>query len=88
MTKRIALTIYASTEQAAALRVLDEHGELEPAIGELLTRAVDGVTRPMSWERAWVTQVFGPAWQGRMEADPTSHWLERPRRDLAPYGRE
>lgn len=80
MSKRIELTVYASAEQAAALRVLDERGDSQLALAELLARVVDGVTRPGSWERSWVEQVFGASWQRRMEADPACAWCERPRR--------
>lgn len=79
MTKRIELTIYATVEQAAALRVLDEGGDPQLAAAELLARAVDGVTRPGSWERPWVRQVFGTDWQRHMEVDPGCAWRERPR---------
>jgi hypothetical protein len=80
MKRPTALTIEVSAEQLAALRVLDDRGDACATLVELVGRVVDGVTRPGAWERAWLEQVFGDAWQERLEPDPTAHWRQRPRR--------
>lgn len=80
MKKSIALTIEVSTEELAALGVVDDGGDARSTLIELVGRVVDGVTRPGAWERAWLEQAFGDAWQERLEPDPRAPWRQRPRR--------
>lgn len=56
------------------------NGRAETALLELIERAVQGVTRPGCWERAWLRQVFGDEWMEQMEEDPQAFWRQRPRR--------
>lgn len=80
MKKPAALTVEVSAEQLEALRVLDDAGDAQRTLMELVDRVVDGVTRPGAWERAWLEQAFGDAWQERLEPDPSAPWRQRPRR--------
>lgn len=80
MKKPTTLTIEVSAQELAALRVLNERGDAQCTLVELVGRVVDGVTRPGAWERAWLEQAFGEAWQERLEPDPSAPWRQRPRR--------
>jgi hypothetical protein len=77
---RSALTIEVSEDELAALQVLDRQGDACGTLVELVGRVVDGVTRPGAWERQWLEQAFGDAWQQRLEPDPHAHWRQRPLR--------
>lgn len=77
---RITLTIQVSRQELAALRVLDDWGDAEGTLKELVKCVVDGVMRPGAWERMWLEQVFGDSWQERMESDPSASWRQRPAR--------
>ena len=80
MNRRLALTIEVSPEQLASLQVLDGQGDARCTLVELVGRVVDGVTRPGAWERSWLEQAFGAAWQRRLEPDPAAYWRQRPQR--------
>lgn len=80
MKKLTTLTIEVSAEQLAALCVLDDAGDAQRTLLELVGRVVDGVTRPGAWERPWLEQAFGDAWQELLEPDPSAPWRQRPRR--------
>jgi hypothetical protein len=41
----------------------------DAALLELAARAVDGVSRPGSWERQWLYQAIGDEWEDRLEPD-------------------
>jgi hypothetical protein len=77
---RVTLTLEVSQTELAALCVLDGQGDARSTLAELVGREVDGRTRPGAWERPWLEQAFGDAWQERLEPDPTAHWRQRPRR--------
>jgi hypothetical protein len=74
------VTIELPQELVEMLAVLDERGRADAALLELAARAVDGVSRPGSWERQWLYQAFGNEWEARLEPDPQAHWRQRPRR--------
>jgi hypothetical protein len=73
---RIELRIPLSESDAQALQMLGLEpttGELTPlheVVARLLRAAVDGVTRPMAWERAWIAQLFGERWKVCLERNP------------------
>ena len=74
------VTIDLPEELVQLLAVLDDCGRADAALLELAARAIDGVSRPGSWERPWLHQAFGEAWEERLEADPRARWRQRPRR--------
>lgn len=74
------VTIELPEELVELLAVLDDRGRADATLLELAARAVDGVSRPGSWERQWLYQAFGDAWEERLEPDPEAHWRQRPRR--------
>lgn len=75
------LTIELHEETVRALEVLSERGDAEATLHELAARAVDGVSRPGAWERAWLQQAFGYEWIDHLEPDPDAPgWRQRPRR--------
>ncbi len=76
--KRIVVTVDERTSEALA--VLGS-GDASAALAELASRAVDGVTRPGSWERPWLEQAFGSEWQDELEPDPSASWRQRPKTD-------
>jgi hypothetical protein len=76
----VKVTIELSESMVELLAVLGEGGKPEAALLELAARAVDGVSRPGSWERQWLHQAFGDAWEERLEPDPHAHWRQCPRR--------
>ena len=61
------------------IAVLDDRGRADAALLELAARAVDGVSRPGSWERAWLEQAFGYEWEQRLEPHPDEPFHYRPR---------
>lgn len=56
-------------------------GTLEGVIGTLVDHAWQGVLRPSSWERDWLTSAFGSDWPGRLERDPDLPHHDRRRKD-------
>ena len=77
---KVTITIELSAEGLALLAVLDEGGRADAALLELAARAIDGVIRPGSWERPWLHQAFGDAWEERLELNPRARWRQRPQR--------
>jgi hypothetical protein len=77
------VTVRVTAACRAALAALCDAGDPAEALAELALRAEDGVTRPGAWERDWLCQAFGFAWQDRLVGDPDVEWMERPRRRRA-----
>ena len=75
---------------AALLATLDDEGSAQNAINELVSHAMQGVYRPGSWERPWLTQAFGEDFLAKLEpGDPFNRsdldsLFERPKIPLAP----
>jgi hypothetical protein len=85
MGERIELRIPLTREQAQALTVLGYipaggSSPLHGIVSQLLRTAVEGVQRPGSWERGWLLQAFGNAWEEGLEPDPAATWKQRPTR--------
>jgi hypothetical protein len=73
MSKIISIEI--SDEVYGLLEVLTK-GEwsfcesVEDVVHELIDHAQQGVFRPGSWERPWLSQAFGDDWTACLEPDP------------------
>jgi hypothetical protein len=70
------LKVEVNERVLARLRVL---GEPEDVLARLLDHAQQGVYRPSSWERYWLSQVFGSDFLSRLEPDPEAHGYMRPK---------
>ncbi len=68
---QVTVTLALSPRWVTLLAVLSEdgHGPVETVIYQLIDHAQQGVYRPGSWERGWLTQAFGYDWQSRLEPD-------------------
>lgn len=83
------ITITITDEVAARLAVLTDPSLLtagatiaaaaSDAVAVLIDHAQVGVTRPGSWERGWICQVFGDEWTARLEPDPDVWSRRRPK---------
>jgi hypothetical protein len=76
----VKVNIELPEELVQMLAVLDDRGRPEAALLELAVRAANGVCRPGAWERQWLYQAFGDAWEERLQPDPQAHWRQRPRK--------
>jgi hypothetical protein len=74
---------------AALLSTLDEDGDVEAVVLQLIDHAQQGVYRPGAWERGWIEQAFGSDFQIRLEpGDPfgraeCDHLFQRPKNPLS-----
>lgn len=71
--KEITLSISERDYELLEVLTRDPHSyckTVEDVISELIDHAQQGVYRPGSWERPWLTQAFGDDWVEYMEPDP------------------
>jgi len=54
------ITVVLPRSTVAALAALDSDGQPDRALRMLAFAAADGMSRPRSWERDWIRQLFGP----------------------------
>lgn len=59
-------------------------GDPSEVLGRLADHAQQGVSRPMAWERGWLSQVFGEEWREKLEPDPERPYNERPKQPGTP----
>jgi hypothetical protein len=87
----VKLTVDVPDAWVDRLRVLGpDHQHDDVAIADvvldLLDHAQQGVYRPGAWERGWLQQAFGDAWEQRLEPDTDNRAgdgriiFQRPRR--------
>lgn len=50
---------------------------VQSVLESLAYAALDGMRRPGSWERGWVTQAFGSDFEAELEHDPECEWHMR-----------
>jgi hypothetical protein len=79
------ITIEVSDAVFEALEILgrsrgNKEAGATQALLALADHAEQGLCRPGSWERAWVTQVFFDDWREKLEPDPHARWRLRPRK--------
>lgn len=64
------VTVLIPAGLAGQLAVLVDPGrglpDLSVVVGVLLDHVQQGISRPGSWERPWLEQVFGDAWADRL----------------------
>lgn len=71
MKKPVTVTIKLSRREAELLAVLDARGDVKAVLETLADHAQQGVYRPGSWERMWITHPFGEEWISKLEpGDP------------------
>lgn len=68
----ISLTLRADVADLLSALIDPDYGvtSLEGVIGTLVDHAWQGVLRPASWERDWLTPAFGSDWPNRLVRDP------------------
>jgi hypothetical protein len=76
----VKVTIELPASMLRLIGVLDDCGRADAALLQLAARAVDGVSRPGSWERQWLHQAFGYEWEQRLEPHPHEPFHDRPRK--------
>jgi len=69
------ITLRLTPEVYRLLAVLDDAGNVENVIMDLIDHAQQGVYRPGAWERDWLERAFGTDWQSKLQPGD-------------PYGRE
>lgn len=60
------ITLEINDTVADLLAVLNERGNVEEVIRQLIDHAQQGVYRSGAWERGWLEQAFGDDWQHKL----------------------
>jgi len=62
----VKITVELDARVAELLSVLDTKGDVKAVLILLADHVQQGVYRPGAWERHWLEQVFGNAWQSKL----------------------
>src|ERR1700730_13320899 len=80
---RLRLDLELSSEDAVILALLGRHSyntfdNPGDVLQLLIDHVLDGVRRSGSWERDWVSQLFGDEWQDELVPEQTGHMTSPP----------
>ena len=75
---RLRLDLELSSEDAEILALLGRHSYISSdnpgdVLQLLIDHVLDGVRRSGSWERDWVSQLFGDKWQDELLSEQNGH---------------